>query len=187
MGWESLFLYKKISRNGEKITCADDMKEKMKKAIQNFVNSLVGIRMGTVSCAVIDTVKVDYNGQLTPIKHLAQTGKIQNSIFVEPYDLSIVGKMANTLKENGFTAYVFSKTRIIVIVPPICGEEKERIKKHLAKLAEEARVSVRNIRKNTRQKLSKELIKEKEKEIQSITDDFISEIDTILDRRVKSL
>lgn len=156
----------------------------MDKTVQLFSDSIVGIRLGTVSASVIDTVKVDYHGQLTPIKFLAQTGKIQNSIFVDPYEVSMVGKISNALKENGFPAYTFSKTRIMINIPPVCGEEKTKISKHLTKLAEESRVSIRNIRKNFRQKNKDQ---DQEKQIQSITDEAISEINAILDRKVKSL
>lgn len=156
----------------------------MDKTVQVFADSLIGIRLGTVSSGVVDTVRVEYHGQPTPIKHLAQTGKIQNSIFIDPYDLSIVGKICNALKENGFSAYVFSKTRIMINIPLICGEEKIKISKHLAKLAEESRIAIRNIRKNFRQK-NKD--KDQEKVVQIITDEAISEIDFILDRKIKSL
>lgn len=167
-------------------------KANMQKAVSFFRDSIQGIRSGGVSLGLVDSVKVEYYGQPTLVKHLANTGKLGQNIFVDPHDLSITSSLAAKLKSAGFDAYQFSKARIIVNVPPLSGDEKQRVIKQLHKLAEEARISIRNVRKNWRQSLaamsySKERIKEMEKEIQEDTDVAIGEIDDLLDSKINNL
>ena len=126
------------------------MQIKMEKSVEILSKSIVGIHGGTINPGVIDTVKVPYYGQNVPILQVAQTGRLDNSITVDPYDLSLIGPLVTALKSNSFSAYQFSKSRVVVSVPPICGEEREKIKKHLRKLGEEAKTVIRNIRKSYR-------------------------------------
>lgn len=159
----------------------------MQKTVDIFRESIVGIRGSTTNVGMIDTIKVDCYGQQMPIKHIALTGKLDRTIFIDPHDTSLVGKITTRLKSSGFDAYQFSKSRILVSVPPISGDEKKKIIKHLNALAEEARVSIRNIRKFCRNALDKESLERVEKQIQKDTDDAISEIDSILRNKVDNL
>jgi len=163
------------------------MKVLMQKTIENLSDSIVGIRLGTISASVVDTIKVPYHGTMTPIKHLAQTAPGQGGIQIDPFDPSMTNTIANVLASSGMNAYAFSKTRVVVSVPPPCGEEKQKVFSHLKKLAEEAKIAIRNIRKNHRQKLSKDDQKELDKEIQKVTDDHISEVDSIINRKIASI
>lgn len=162
------------------------MQQSMEKTIELFSNSIVGIRVGNVSSSLIDTVKIPNHGQMTPLRHLSMTGKQGHSITIDPYDPSLVQTISKCLEAAGFSAYVFSKTRVVVSIPPPSGEEREAVIVHLKKMAEECKISIRNIRKNYRQKLSKEEQKS-DKEIQKITDLCIIEVDQIVAGKVKSL
>ena len=125
---------------------------------------------------------IDY-GQNVPIISVAQTGRVDNnSIAVDPYEPSMVGPLVTALKANGFSAYQFSKTRVLVSVPPVSGEAREKVKKHLRKLGEDTKVAIRNIRKNYRK-----LDKTDDKKIQEITDFYIREIDSIVEKKCQSL
>ena len=156
----------------------------MDKSVEVLSHSLVGIRGGTINPGLIDTVKVSYYGQNVPIFQVAQTGRLDNNnIAVDPYDPSMIGPLVTALKANNFSAYQFSKTRVLVSVPPISGEEKEKVKKHLRKLGEEAKIAIRNIRKNYR----KNSDREEDKKIQEITDHYIKEIDQIIEKKASSL
>jgi ribosome recycling factor len=163
------------------------MKVSMQKTVENISNSIVGIRLGSVSAGVIDTVKVPYHGTMTPIKHLAHAVPAGRGIHVDPYDPTMTGQIATSLTAAGFNAYAFSKTRVVVSVPPPCGEEKQRIISHLKKLAEDAKIAIRNIRKNLRQKMSKDDQKDLDKEIQKVTDDHCAEVDSIINGKIRSL
>jgi len=160
------------------------MKSQMEKTINNLSDSIVGIRGGMISAAVIDTVKVSCYGQQTPIKHVATTGRVGDSIYVEPYDASHTNHIAKCLVEAGFSAYAFSKTRVLVSVPPPSGDQKRETIARLKKLAEEAKIAIRNIRKKFRQKQDS---KDLDVEIQKSTDSYIAEIDDIINRKITGL
>lgn len=155
----------------------------MEKTVESLSRSIVGIRSGTTTSSVINTVKVDCYGQNLPIVQVAQTGRLENIIYVDPYDVSLIGSLLIALKSNGFSAYQFSKSRVVVSVPHATGEEKEKIKKHLYKLGEEAKVSIRSIRKSFR----KSQEDRDDKEIQKITDKYIDEIDSLIKNKVNNL
>ena len=116
-----------------------ELREKMDKSVAVFYEQVKGLRHGTVTPSLIDTVKINYHGQQTPLKHLAMTSKIDSGISVVPYEESLVGQTANALKGAGFNAYPFSKTTVIVSVPPPTLDERERVNKRIRRLGEEAK------------------------------------------------
>jgi ribosome recycling factor len=160
------------------------MKINMEKAVANLSDSIIGIRGGTTSPGMIDTVKVPCYGQMTPIKHIAFTGKIGDAIHVDPYDASQTNQIAKSLTDAGFSAYAFSKTRVLVSVPPPSGDQKKETIAHLKKLSEDTKIAIRNIRKKFRQKQDS---KDLDAEIQKITDSYIAEVDDIINRKIAGL
>jgi len=159
------------------------MKDKMSKTLEMLSQSIIGIRGCSAGPGIIDTIKMDYYGQKMSMSQIAQTISIDNIIAIELFDPSVVLSVVATLKNNGFSAYQFSKTRVVVSMPPVSGEELEKVKKHLRKIGEEAKIAIRNIRKNHR----KNADKSEDKEIQKTTDYYIKEIDQIIESKIKSL
>jgi ribosome recycling factor len=159
----------------------------MNKTVENLSDSIVGIRGSTITVGVVDTIKVSYHGQLQPIKHIAYTGKNGDAIFIDPYEPELTNQIAKVLKEAGFSAYAFSKTRVVVSVPPPSGDQRKSTIAHLRKLGEEAKIAIRNVRKKQRQQLEKESLVIEDKKIQEITDSNIAEIDLIIEGKIKSL
>jgi ribosome recycling factor len=157
----------------------------MGKAVAVFSGSITGICSSTVSAGVIDTIKVPCYGNQSQIKHIAYASKVGNSIYVDPFDSALTESIAKSLVAAGFSAYAFSKTRVVVSIPAPSGDEKKKIIAHVNKLAEEAKIVIRNIRKNYRQKLDKEALKTEDKSIQKITDAYIAEIDGLASKKIK--
>lgn len=157
--------------------------DKMDKAIQTLDDSIRGIRLGAVTPSFIDTFKLTYYGQLTPIKHLAITSSEQGLVMVRPHDPTILGVIQKTLKDAGLNAYMFSKQVVAVSVPSICGEERERVKSQVRKLGEETKIAIRNIRKGGRKadkSLSEDERRKLDKEIQELTDRHVALVDEIV-------
>jgi ribosome recycling factor len=155
----------------------------MKKTVDNLSTSIIGIHSGTVNPGVIDTIKVQYYGQNVPIYQVAQTGRLDNNnIAVDPYDVSILNALLTAIQSNGFTAYKFSKTRILISIPPACGETKEKVKKFLRKLGEDSKIAIRNIRKKYRKNQTYS-----DKKIQEITDFYINQINEIIENKITRL
>jgi hypothetical protein len=100
-----------------------------------------------------------------------------------PYDTALLGAIDKAIKAKGFNSYVFSKTQVVVNSPPRSGQDRERVVAQINKLAEEARVVIRNIRKKTRQKAEEDI----DKPLQKLTDEKIKEINNLADYKVSNL
>ena len=88
----------------------------MDKAVQHFVDQLVGI-CGSATPGFVGTIKVDYQGQKTPISLLASTFPQQGRIAVSPFDPSMLKEVEKALKDSGLNAYIFNKTTVVVALP----------------------------------------------------------------------
>lgn len=167
------------------------MNYKMKKAIELLETSLSGIQSGAITPGYIDTFKVAYFGQSTPIKHLATTSGEKNLVVIKPFDLSIIGTIQKTLTDAGFNCYLFSKTTIAISTPILSGSELDKVKTQVRKLGEEARVSIRNIRKICRDEIDGTVTEDDKKfmeeMIQLETDEAIETINRIIDIKLKWL
>jgi ribosome recycling factor len=154
----------------------------MRKAVENLERQLVGIRSGTVSAGLIDTVKVLFEGQMTPVSYVAYAASCKGGISVVPHDPQLAGAIINALKAANVNAYLFSKSTIMVTVPSVTGEEMERVNAHIRRLGEEAKISVRNLRKNCKQSFSgtKDEARLYDKDLQQITDSAVGEIEDII-------
>jgi ribosome recycling factor len=171
----------------EQLKCADlkNAVQLMDKAVDFFHDQLKGIRWGVITPGLLDSVRIPHEGQKVPLQHLAWTSPNKGQISITPYDPKHVGFIANALKAEGFNAYPFSKTTVVVSLPQRSGEDREKVISHIGKLAEEARVSIRNIRKKTRQKAKDvDLIDE---ELQELTNRAIGQIDSLSYRNRESV
>lgn len=155
----------------------------MQKAIEILQGQLVGIRSKTVSAGLLDSVKISYQGQNQPLCHLASTSPRASGVEVFPHDLQNIKLILKAIQDSGFQAYQFSKIAIMVSVPEITGDSKKFVIAKIKKLGEEARVSIRNVRKNFRIKDDKLA----EKALQSATDKAIQEVDYLVESKIKSL
>jgi ribosome recycling factor len=164
--------------------------DKMEKTVCCLEDTVRHIRLGSVTSSFVDTFKVSCYGQQMPIKHLAQTSNERGLVMVRPHDPTIMGAIQKTLKDAGLNAYIFSKQAVAVSVPPICGEERERVKSRVKVLGEESKVAIRNIRKahrNSDKSLSEDEKRKFEKEIQEATDIHVALIEEIVQNKLDVL
>lgn len=169
-----------IIRYGGTYDILINARDKMSKTVELFKEQLYGIRLDNISPGFVESCKVQYYGQLTPVRYVAAVSKVQNGITVTPHDHTIVGAVEKSLKAIGLNAYVFSKTTVFVSVPMANLEQQEKIKVQIRKLGEESKVSIRNIRKMARKGLSKDELLVIDKSLQDLTDDFVEQIDEIV-------
>lgn len=154
-----------------------EFKEKLDKTIDVFYESIRNIRSGAVSIQLIDGVRI--NGQ--PISHTSVTSGGGNiPITIRPYSES-PQVICDELKKQGFNAYLFSKDVVCVSVPPISGEEKERVKKYIKGVGEKAKISIRQLRQKYRK------IMDDDKEIQKYVDVAINEVDELTNKKIQEL
>lgn len=151
----------------------------MQKSYQYFADQLQSIRHGFISIGLIDTIKVPYQGQKVPISQIAFSIPKQNQVCITPHELSLLVPIADALKEAGFNAYPFSKTSVVVSCPRPSIDQRDKVINQIKKLAEDARVSIRSIRKKMRQQS-----KEFDKPLQVLTDQFIEKVDLLMTNKI---
>jgi ribosome recycling factor len=157
------------------------------KCVHFFAEQLIGIRSGVISPGVMDTVRVEYQGTSVPISHVATTFSDHSRVMVQPYDPQMLGTIDKALKQAGFNAYLFSKTQVVISYSALSGEQRARVIAHIGRLAEEAKVAVRNVRKKVRQKLAREELKESDSVLQQMTDQAIERIEELKQSKLSSL
>ena len=131
-----------------------------------------------------------HNGQMTPLRELSYSCTMKGNISITPHDPSLVGQINNVLKAYGLNSYVFSKTSVAAHIPQITGEEKTKVHKQIKKLGEDAKIAVRNIRKNLKRNLDKLPADEKmneQKRLQDEVDEAIREVDIIVTNKINSI
>ena len=160
---------------------------KMQKSIAAYSENLATIRAGRANASVLSKVTVDYYGVATPINQVAEVkASDARTLMIQPWD-------ASTLK-NIEKAILASDVGLTF--PQLTEERRREIIKQIAKHGEEAKVAVRNIRREANDKckemkksgeMNEDEIKQSEKRIQDLTDKYIKEIDAITEDKNKEI
>lgn len=166
-----------------------EVKTKMEKAIDNMSSQLVGMHSGGLSAGLVDTVKVEYYGQLTPIKQLAQTVDVAQGISVQPHEPNMCGPIVTALKRAGLEAYPFSKIVVMVQRPKLSGDTKNQVKAQIAKIGEDAKIAIRSIRQNFKKAMSgsEDEMRNGEKLAQHYTDQACRLVDEMVEQKCAKL
>jgi ribosome recycling factor len=127
-----------------------DAEERMEKASEVLRNELRGLRTGRASPALLDSVRVEYYGSPTPIKQLAQVSTPEpQQIVVRPFDPSVLKDIEKAIRASDLGLSPNNDGKVIRLqVPSMSGEQRKKMTAHIKKLAEEAKVSCRNIRRD---------------------------------------
>jgi len=159
---------------------------KMAQSVDVLSQQLRGIRGSQISPNLISSIKVSFKGQMIPLEHLTNTEAIKDQVsvslfdpFVLKEDPGIMGRIAKAISGAGFTAYVFSKDRVVVSTQKY--GQKEEVSSHIRRSAEDARIAIRNVRK----KAKKDDVDEKA--LQKATDAAIKEVDIIVQKKLNAL
>lgn len=172
--------------------------EKMDQVIEELKKEFASIRTGRASLALLDDIKVDYYGTQTPLQQLA-TLSIPESrqIAIQPWEQKIISDIEKAIMKSDLGLTPTNDGKVIRINIPILTEERRKqLVKMVKKNAEDARVAIRNIRRDTNEGI-KRLEKEKHlseddtkkslNEIQKLTDSYIKKIDEILLHKEKEI
>lgn len=172
--------------------------DRMDKAVDSLKKDLASIRTGRASLSIFDGITVNYYGVPTPVNQVA-TMSIPESrlITIQPWDPKLISEIEKAIQKSDLGINPTNDGKIIrVAIPPLTEERRKQIMKHVHKRVEEAKVSIRNIRRDGNDEI-KRLEKEKHisedetkktlDEIQKITDSYIKRIDEIKDHKDKEL
>jgi ribosome recycling factor len=127
-----------------------DTEERMEKAVKVFGDELRGLRTGRATPALVDSLRVEYYGSPTPIKQLANiTTPDPQQIVIKPFDPSILKEIEKAIRSSDLGMAPNNDGKIIRMqVPPMSGEQRQKLVTRIKKSAEDARVSCRNIRRD---------------------------------------
>lgn len=127
-----------------------DAEERMEKAVTVLANSLSGIRTGRATPGLVDSLKVEVYGSTTPLKQLASIGTPEpQQIVIRPYDAGTIKEIEKAIVAGDLGLNPQNDGRIIRLnVPPLSTEVRKKMVSRIKELAEEARISIRNIRRD---------------------------------------
>ena len=174
------------------------IKEKMEKSISVYQEKLAEVRAGRANPAILNKIKIDYYGTPTPIN---QVGGISvpeaRLIVIQPWDVSILKEIEKAILASDIGINPNNDGKVIRLAFPELNEERRKeIVKDVRKMAEEAKVAIRSIRREgidtakASQKegeMTEDELTQAENEIQKITDKNIQEIDKILEAKEKEV
>ena len=171
---------------------------KMKKTTEVLSSQFDSVRAGRANAAVLDQIRVDYYGTPTPINQIATVATPDpRSLSIQPWDSSTLKMIEKAILESDLGINPTNDGKIICLVFPQLTEERRKdLIKLVKKYAEEAKVAIRNIRRDAmdvykeqkkKSEITEDDLKNTEKDLQKLTDDFIKEIDVIAAKKEKEL
>jgi len=127
-----------------------DAEERMEKAVEHLQSSLSGIRTGRANAGLVDSIRVDYYGSPTPLKQVANVSVPEpQQIMIRPFDTSTLDAISKAIQASDLGMAPNSDGRVIRLnVPPLTGDRRKQLAGRINELAEDARVSIRNIRRD---------------------------------------
>ena len=175
-----------------------EYERKMKKSIEVYEESLSVIRAGRANTAVVSKITVDYYGSPTAITQMAEV-KVADpkTLTIQPWDASTLKNIEKAILASDIGINPQNDGKIIRLVfPQLTEERRKEIKKSLVKYSEDAKVAIRNIRREANDKskamkknseMTEDEQKQSDKTIQDLTDKFIKEIDTLTAAKEKEI
>ena len=168
--------------------------DKMQSSLLHLENELLNIRAGKANPNMLKSVMVDYYGNPTAIGQLANINTPDpKSLIVQPWDKSILQEIEKGIinANLGFNPMNNGDT-IIVSIPPLTEERRKELVKIVRTESENSKISIRNIRKDSNHEIKKTDISDDEKknyeiDIQELTDNFITKIDSVLKVKEKEI
>lgn len=175
-----------------------DSDSKMHKAVEHVRNEFIRIRTGKATTTLLDGIKVDYYGTLTPLNQVGNVSTPDiHTITIQCWDKSVMPHVEKAILNSNLGLNPINDGNLIrVPIPPLNEERRKELVKLIKKIAEEGKIAVRNIRRDEIEKLKKaekqehfseDERKHAELEIQKLTDKHIKEIDTLVQQKEKEI
>jgi ribosome recycling factor len=174
------------------------LEDHMNKAIKSLQNQISKVRTGRATASVLDGISADYYGTPTPVKNLGQVSTPEARLLqIQPFDKSAIPAIEKAILAANIGLTPGNDGNFIRIQFPALTEEKRKaFVKDVKKIGEDAKVAIRNIRRDQNEKvkssekdkkISEDESKKIQEEIQKITDNFIKEVDKVVEAKEKEL
>jgi ribosome recycling factor len=179
-------------------TVINEASTKMEKALTHLKEEFKTVRTGRASVAVFDNIKVDYYGTPTALSGVATLSAPEpRLILIQPWETSLIPAIEKAIMASSLGYNPQNDGRVVRIpIPALTEERRKEFVKLTKKMGEDAKVAVRNIRRDANESL-KQLEKDKaiseddnkkgQEKIQNITNDFVKKIDTAIDAKEKEI
>ena len=172
--------------------------EKMKKSIESVVGDFAAVRAGRANASVLNRIMVDYYGTPTPIQQMAAIGSPDpRTLLITPWDATTLRAIEKAILESDLGINPQNDGACIRLsFPPLTEERRVELKKQTAKMGENAKVAIRNIRRDGVEAskeakkagtMTEDEQKQSEKLMQDLTDKYIKEIDKITEAKEKDI
>ena len=168
----------------------DNIKDRMTKSIDSYKRELSKLRTGRASAALLDGITIDYYGSPTPIDQTSQIAVPEaKQLTIKPYDKSILGDIEKAINAANIGISPNNDGELIRLnVPALTEETRKELAKKVKGFAEDAKVAIRNVRRDANdvikkaekaKEITEDDVKSYENDVQKMTDDFIKQIDTL--------
>jgi len=175
-----------------------DSKENMGKVIEALKKELKRVRTGRASLSLLDGIKVDYYGTLTPLSQMATLAVPESrQITIQPWDTTVIKEIEKAVQKSDLGLTPSSDGKIIrIAIPPLTEQRRKELVKVVHKISEEYKVSVRNLRRDANElikdikkdgKISEDDAFKSQEKIQKITDEHISLVDACYKEKEKEI
>ena len=166
--------------------------EKMKSSVEHLGRELAAVRAGRANPAVLDKVTVDYYGAPTPIQQVASVAVSEaRTLTITPWDRTLLRAISKAIMASDVGINPIDDGQTIRLNFPAPTEERRKqLAKEVSKLGEEAKVAVRNIRRDAMKKageLTEDSQKTMEEDVQKLTDKYIKNIDAAVEEKQKEI
>jgi len=175
----------------------EDAKERMDKALEHLDNELGKIRAGKANPKMLEGVLVEYYGSMSPLTQVANLSTPDpRTIAIQPWEKQIIGAIEKAILSANLGLNPDNNGEIIRInIPPLTEERRRDLVKQAKKECEDAKVSVRNTRRDSndelkkliKEGLSEDLEKDAEAEVQKLTDSYIKKVDGMFEVKEKDI
>ena len=176
----------------------NETESKMEKSLAHYQNEVTMVRTGRASTNILDSVKVDFYGTMNPLNNIALISTPDSQLItIQPYDPNALEAIEKAIIDSDVDLNPNNDGSIIRLsIPPLTEERRKEFVKLVHKIIEEGRVSIRNIRRDSNDKLknlekshsiSEDTLKLELENIQSLTDEIIEKLNTIQSNKEKEI
>lgn len=175
-----------------------EARQRMGKTIESLRGELSGVRTGRANINLLDGIQIDYYGNPTPLNQVANVAvQDARTLSVTPWEKTMVEPIEKAIRSSDLGLNpVTAGMQIRIPLPPLTEERRKDLVKVVGQISENAKVAIRNIRRDSNQSVKNQLSNKEiteddlhrmEKQIQDVTDDFVNQVDQVVVEKEKEL
>ena len=177
---------------------AFEAEERMEKSLSLLSDQLKGVRTGRANTGLVDSIRVEYYGSPTPLKQMARLSTPEpQQILIQPFDPSVIGDVVKAIHASNLGLTPNADGKVIRLnVPSLSVEQRKKLESRVKELAEEARVAIRNIRRDANKQADSEMAdkslteddnKSAKEEIQTLTKQYEGKVNDMAEKKAAEI